>query len=86
MFQPHKQASLKNNGVENLKPKYYGPYKVIWKIGEIAYELELSEGSKFIMYFMFIVSRNLFVKKMSFQIQSLLWMMKDSSHLFRKRF
>ena len=43
---PYKKTSLKINGAENLNPRYYGPYKVIWKIGEVAYELELSEGSK----------------------------------------
>ena len=42
----YKQTSLKWNGVENLKPRDYGPYKVIQKIGEVAYELELPEGSK----------------------------------------
>ena len=41
-----KQTSLKRNGAEKLKPRYYGPYKVIRKIGEVAYELELPEGSK----------------------------------------
>ena len=45
-FHPYKQTSLKRNGVEKLKPRYYGPYKVIQKIGEVAYELELPEGSK----------------------------------------
>ena len=40
-FQPYKQTSLKRNGAENLNPRYYGPYKVIQKIGEVAYELEL---------------------------------------------
>ena len=46
-FQPYKQESLKNIGAEKLKPRYYGPYnKVIQKIGEVAYELELPEGSK----------------------------------------
>ena len=43
---PYKQTSLKGNGTKNLKPRYYGPYKVIQKIGEVAYELELPEGSK----------------------------------------
>ena len=45
-LQPYKQTSLKINGAEKLKPIYYGPYKVIRKIGEVAYELELPEGSK----------------------------------------
>ena len=45
-LQPYKQTSLKNNGAENLKPRYYGPYKVVRKIGEVAYELELPKGSK----------------------------------------
>ena len=43
---PYKQTSLKTNGVEKLKPRYYGPYKIVQKIGEVAYELELLEGSK----------------------------------------
>ena len=46
-FRLHPQkTSLKRNGAENLKLRYYGPYKVIQKIGEVAYELELTEGSK----------------------------------------
>ena len=43
---PYKQTSLKNNVEEKLKPRYYGPYKAVQKIGEVAYELELPEGSK----------------------------------------
>ena len=43
---PYKQTSLKGNVNENLNPIYYGPYKVMQKIGEVAYELELLEGSK----------------------------------------
>ena len=43
---PYKQTYLKRNGPEKIKTRYYGPYKVIRKIGEVAYELELLEGSK----------------------------------------
>ena len=45
-LQPYKQTSLKRNGAKKLKPRYYGSYKVIWKIGEVSYELELPKGSK----------------------------------------
>ena len=31
---------------EKLKPHFYGPYKVVRKVGEVAYELELLEESK----------------------------------------
>ena len=45
-LQQYKKTSIKNNRVEKLKPRYYGPCKVVRKIGEVAYELELPEGSK----------------------------------------
>jgi hypothetical protein len=37
---------LKRSGAEKLKPKFYGSYRVIRRVGEVAYELELSKGSK----------------------------------------
>jgi hypothetical protein len=45
-LQPYRQSSLKRIGAEKLKSKFYGPYRVIGRIGEVAYELELPEGSK----------------------------------------
>jgi len=45
-LQPYKQSSLKKNGAEKLKPRFYGPYKVIRRIGEVAFELELTKGRK----------------------------------------
>ena len=44
-LQPYRQPSLKKKGVEKLKPHFYGPYKVVRKVGEVAYELELLEES-----------------------------------------
>lgn len=41
----YKQSSLKANKKEKLKPRFYGPYHVTRRIGEVAYELELPEGS-----------------------------------------
>ena len=55
-LQPYSQSSLKKKGAEKLKPRFYGPYKVIRKVGEVDYELELLEESK-TMYSMCPVSR-----------------------------
>jgi hypothetical protein len=43
---PYRQSSLKRSRAENLKPKFYMPYRVIRRIGEVAYELDLLKGSK----------------------------------------
>ena len=45
-LQPYRQSSLKKSGTEMLKPKFYGPYRVIRKVGKVAYELELPERSR----------------------------------------
>ena len=45
-IQPYQQSSLKQKGVKKLKPRFYGPYRVIRRIGKVAYELELPQGSK----------------------------------------
>ena len=43
---PYKQTTIKGKGSEKLKPRFYGPYKVIRTVGEAAYQLELPMGSK----------------------------------------
>ena len=46
-LQPYKHMSLKNSNKDNdLSPKYYGPYKVLQKIGSMAYKLELTTSSQ----------------------------------------
>lgn len=45
-LQPYKQYTLKKSGAEKLKPWFYGPFRVIRRVGEVAYELKLLEDSK----------------------------------------
>ena len=46
------QLSLSMYSNRNLSPRFYGPYKVIKMIGQVAHELELAEDLKFILFFM----------------------------------
>jgi hypothetical protein len=45
-LQPYRQSSLKKSGAKNLKPRFYGPYKIMCRVGEVSYELELPEERK----------------------------------------
>ena len=45
-LQPYKQISLEKKNKDNkLAPKYYGPYKVLQRIGSMSYKLELPPSS-----------------------------------------
>lgn len=44
--QPFRQSSLKKSGAKKLKLRFYGPFKVVRRVGAVAYELELSASSK----------------------------------------
>jgi hypothetical protein len=45
-LQPYKHSSLKKRGAEKLKPRFYGPYRIMHRVGKVTYELELPVGSK----------------------------------------
>lgn len=45
-LQPYRQHSVVHRGNQKLAPKYYGPYKILDKSGEVGYKLELPEGSQ----------------------------------------
>ena len=44
-LQPYKKSSLRLKGHHKLAPKFYGPYRIIQKIGSVAYKLELLPSS-----------------------------------------
>ena len=45
-LQPYRQSLLNKKGAKKLKPCFYGPYRVVKKVGEVAYKLELPQESK----------------------------------------
>lgn len=45
-LQPYRQHSLKGRGNQKLGPRYFGPYSVAAKRGQVAYTLTLSEGAR----------------------------------------
>ena len=44
--QPYRQYSLKKNGATKLQPRFYGPYKISRKVGEVAYELDFLASNR----------------------------------------
>jgi hypothetical protein len=45
-IQPYKLKKLANRINQKLSPRYYGPYEIEQKIGEVAYKLKLPDDSK----------------------------------------
>lgn len=45
-LQPYRQASLRSNTYHKLSPKYFGPFKIIQKVGAVAYKLELPPDAR----------------------------------------
>jgi hypothetical protein len=50
-LQPYKQTSLKAEHCQKLAPKFYGPYIVLKRVGQVAYQLALPSQSKLHLVF-----------------------------------
>ena len=44
-LQPYRQAAFGIRGSLKVRSKFYGPFKVIEKVGKVAYRLQLPEGA-----------------------------------------
>lgn len=51
-IQPYRQASVSLRRESKLPPRFYGPFQIIEKIGEVAYKLDLPLEASFIQSFM----------------------------------
>lgn len=45
-LRPHKQNSVVQRIHQILAPRFFGPYKIVHKVGEVAYKLQLPENSR----------------------------------------
>lgn len=43
---PHRQVSVAQHASKKLSPRYFGPFQIIAKVGEVAYTLQLPAGSR----------------------------------------
>ncbi|GKC10217.1 ty3-gypsy retrotransposon protein [Tanacetum coccineum] len=45
-LQPHRQVTVRMGKQHKFSPEYYGPFKVISKVGQVAYQLELNSQAQ----------------------------------------
>jgi hypothetical protein len=52
-LQPYKHNSLKFEHCHNIAPKFYGPYTILKRVGQVIYQLDFPIHSKLHPFFMF---------------------------------
>lgn len=50
-LQPYKHISIAKKTNEKLNPRFYGPYKILKKIGVVSYKLELPSNARILPLF-----------------------------------
>jgi hypothetical protein len=50
-LKPYKKNSLKEEHCQKLAPKFYGPYTILKRVGQVAYQLSLPSQSKLHPFF-----------------------------------
>lgn len=50
-FRPHRQSTLFSAENRKLAPRFFGPFRVVARIGRTAYRLELPPGSRITQFF-----------------------------------